>query len=272
MVPVWQRDILHQVRAARHVFATGAIEQPLVFAGNDLPGVMLSGGARRLAALYGVSPGRRAVIATTSDRGLHAAQALRAVGVQIVAVADLRPEAGKLAAALRSDGIPVFTGHTVIEARGSKTVTEAIIQPIAGGSRAFVRVRPGGRLGRHHPRHLAAAPGRRPHRLRRPPRPLRPCARARRRLRRRRGGGPRVRRNGRGVRRARRREGRPGAGPGRRCLPRARRDPAEASRTAARSRRRAGPAGERGRTRQVLCLLLRGRDQQGRPPLHRGGV
>src|SRR5947209_2740555 len=39
LVPVWQRDTLHQVRAARHVFATGAIEQPLVFAGNDLPGV-----------------------------------------------------------------------------------------------------------------------------------------------------------------------------------------------------------------------------------------
>ena len=56
---------------ARHVFATGAIEQPLVFAGNDLPGVMLSGGARRLAALYAVSPGERAVIATTSDRGLR---------------------------------------------------------------------------------------------------------------------------------------------------------------------------------------------------------
>jgi sarcosine oxidase, subunit alpha len=134
LVAVWQRDTLHQVRAAHHVFATGAIEQPLVFAGNDLPGVMLSGGARRLAALYGVSPGRRAVIATTSDRGLHAATALRAVGVQIVAIADLRPEAGELATALRADGVPVFTGHTVIEARGGKVVTEAIIQPIAGGS------------------------------------------------------------------------------------------------------------------------------------------
>ena len=46
MVPVWQGDTLHQIRARAHVFATGAIEQPLVFAGNDLPGVMLSGGAR----------------------------------------------------------------------------------------------------------------------------------------------------------------------------------------------------------------------------------
>ena len=33
-----------------------------------------------------------------------------------------------------------------------------------------------------------------------------------------------------------------------------------------------GPAGERRGPRQVLCLLLRGRDQQGRPPLHRGGL
>jgi sarcosine oxidase subunit alpha len=37
MVPVWQGRTLHQVRASQHVFATGAIEQPLVFAGNDLP-------------------------------------------------------------------------------------------------------------------------------------------------------------------------------------------------------------------------------------------
>ena len=41
---------LHQIRAGAHVVATGAIEQPLVFEGNDLPGVML---CRRRAA-----PGR----------------------------------------------------------------------------------------------------------------------------------------------------------------------------------------------------------------------
>ena len=91
MVPVWQGDTLHQVRAARHVFATGTIPQPLVFAGNDLPGVMLADGARRLAALYAVAPGRRAVLVTVDDRGLEAAAALRDAGVELVAVADLRP-------------------------------------------------------------------------------------------------------------------------------------------------------------------------------------
>ena len=81
LVPVWQGDTLHQIRARRHVIATGTIEQPLVFAGNDLPGVMLSDGARRLATMYAVQPGTRAVVATTSDRGLEAAIALHEAGV-----------------------------------------------------------------------------------------------------------------------------------------------------------------------------------------------
>ncbi|MET0836277.1 MAG: FAD-dependent oxidoreductase, partial [Thermoleophilaceae bacterium] len=63
LVPVWQGDTLHQIRSRCQVYATGAIEQPLVFPGNDLPGVMLSGGALRLMNLYAVQPGTRAVVA-----------------------------------------------------------------------------------------------------------------------------------------------------------------------------------------------------------------
>jgi sarcosine oxidase subunit alpha len=109
LVPVWQGDTLHQIRAARHIFATGAIEQPLLFAGNDLPGVMLSGGALRLAALYGVSPGRRAVVATVDDRGVAAAGALADLGVEIVAVADLR------------------TGASIVEAKGRGRVRSVVL-------------------------------------------------------------------------------------------------------------------------------------------------
>src|ERR1700728_1418961 len=125
LVPVWQGDTLHQIRAARLRFTTGTIEQPLVFAGNDLPGVMLSGGALRLAPMDGGRPGQRAVIATTSDRGLRAVAALRRIGVEIVAVADLRPEANDAASELRRQGVPVFSGFTVVEARGRSAVAEA---------------------------------------------------------------------------------------------------------------------------------------------------
>src|SRR5581483_5789428 len=130
LVPVWRHDTLHQIRAQQHVFATGAIEQPLVFEGNDLPGVMLSGGARRLAALYAVKPGNRAVVATTSDRGLEAAIALREVGGELAAVADLRSTPGPPADAVRKLGVEVFAGHTVVEAQGGKAVEKATIAPV----------------------------------------------------------------------------------------------------------------------------------------------
>jgi sarcosine oxidase subunit alpha len=133
MVPVWQGDTLHQIRTRAHVFATGAIEQPLVFAGNDLPGVMLSGGALRLLERYAVGPGTRAVVATTSDRGLAAAARLHDAGVAIAAVADLRAGAGAAgtqARALEARGVSVLPGHTIVEAAGKKQVSQAVLAPV----------------------------------------------------------------------------------------------------------------------------------------------
>jgi sarcosine oxidase subunit alpha len=132
LVAVWQGDTLHQVRARQHVYATGVIEQPLVFAGNDLPGVMLSSGAWRLAALYGVRPGARAVLASTSDRGLLAASALRKLGVEVLAIADLRPTPSPAALALREQGVEILNGWTIVAARGGKTVEGATLAPTPG--------------------------------------------------------------------------------------------------------------------------------------------
>ena len=128
LVPVWQGDTLHQVRARRHVYATGAIEQPLLFAGNDLPGVMLSGGARRLLSLYAVRPGSRAAVATVNDRGLEAALALQDAGVELACVADLRTSGGSPAALeLARRGVEILRGATVLEARGRSHVQSAVL-------------------------------------------------------------------------------------------------------------------------------------------------
>jgi sarcosine oxidase, subunit alpha len=119
LVPVWQGDTLHQVRARQLVYATGTIEQPLLFAGNDLPGVMLSGGALRLASLYGVRPGTRAVVATVCDRGLEAALALREAGVELAGVADLRAAGSSPAAvALERRSVGVMRSTSVVAAHG----------------------------------------------------------------------------------------------------------------------------------------------------------
>ena len=136
LVPVWQGDTLHQVRASQHVFATGAIEQPLVFEGNDLPGVMLSGGARRLTSVYSVAPGSRAVIATVSDRGIRTALALSDAGVTVLAVADLRDSTSRAAERLTAKGIEALHGWTVHAAHGKRHVRTVMLGPVgAPGTR-----------------------------------------------------------------------------------------------------------------------------------------
>ncbi len=129
LVPVWQGDVLHQVRAAAHVAATGSLQQPLVFGDNDLPGVMLSDGARRLAAVYGVAAGERAVVACVSDAGLDAARHLHWAGIRVAAVADLRPDAADRPAAepLADAGIELLAGYTVVSARGRDQVSGALL-------------------------------------------------------------------------------------------------------------------------------------------------
>jgi sarcosine oxidase subunit alpha len=129
LVPVWCGSTLHQIRAAACITATGSIEQPLMFEGNDLPGVMLCSGAERLASLYGVRPGKRAVVAATTDRGLESALVLHAHGVAIAAVADARPAGAdeELVGRLQREGVPLLRGTVVVKAFGRKQVRGAVV-------------------------------------------------------------------------------------------------------------------------------------------------
>ena len=61
------RHRLWRVRAQQVVLATGAIERPLVFNGNDRPGIMLASAARTYLHRYGVRPGENAVIFANND-------------------------------------------------------------------------------------------------------------------------------------------------------------------------------------------------------------
>ncbi len=90
LVPVDAGNVLYRVRAGRIVVATGTVEQPLVFPGNDLVGVMLPEAVRRLVDDWAIKPGERAVVVSADARGLEVASVLERAGVEIAAVADLR--------------------------------------------------------------------------------------------------------------------------------------------------------------------------------------
>jgi sarcosine oxidase, subunit alpha len=126
-----QGDRLYKVRARAVVVATGAHEQPLVFANNDLPGVMLGSGVQRLLHLHGVRPGRRAVVVTASDEGWQVAADLQRHGIQVAAVVDQRPpHQNDLIARLGRAGLRGLPGQTVLAAQGPGELRRAVVAPL----------------------------------------------------------------------------------------------------------------------------------------------
>ena len=118
------RERQWQVRAREVVLTTGAIERPLVFPGNDRPGIMLAGAARTFLNRYGVLPGTRAVLVTACDEACRAALDLERAGVDIACIADVRTGAdGAWARRARAAGIPVLPGVTVLGTQGRRRVT-----------------------------------------------------------------------------------------------------------------------------------------------------
>jgi sarcosine oxidase, subunit alpha len=90
LLPVDAGTMLYRFRAERIVVATGALEQPVVFAGNDLVGVMLPDGVRRLISDFSIRPGERAVVIGADDDALAVAGELREVDIEVVHELDLR--------------------------------------------------------------------------------------------------------------------------------------------------------------------------------------
>ena len=129
------RDSLN-LRAKHVVMATGAFEVPHQFENNDLPGIMLTSGALRLARLWGIAPGKTAVVTTKDDSGYWAALNLADAGITVSAVLDVRLEPdSSLVDLVRAANIEAFAGQTMLSARGNKRVKSIIVASASGGTR-----------------------------------------------------------------------------------------------------------------------------------------
>ena len=127
------RHRLWKIRARRILTATGALERPLAFAGNDVPGVMLASAVRDYLVNWAVSPGDRTVVVTNNDDAYRTAIALTRAGLLVPAILDARDSApGPLADEARALGIRVETGKAIARVRGGKRVTAVEICLQAG--------------------------------------------------------------------------------------------------------------------------------------------
>ncbi|WP_369362864.1 sarcosine oxidase subunit alpha family protein [Streptomyces sp. CG4] len=130
------RQRLWHIRARQVVLATGAHERPLVFAGNDRPGVMLAGAVRTYLNRYGVAAGSRAVVATTNDSAYDTVADLHAAGIDIAAVVDARPELSRRAREVAAaTGVRVLAGSAVADTAGEGRITSVTVRGIDADGR-----------------------------------------------------------------------------------------------------------------------------------------
>ena len=142
---VWivrNREHTVNVRAKRIILATGAVENAVNFPGWTLPGVMGAGAAQTMINLHRVLPGERFLMIGSGNVGVIVSYQLLQAGGDVKAVVEAAPRLGGYGvhtAKVRRAGVPFYTSHTVLEARGTDHVESATIvqldeswKPIAG--------------------------------------------------------------------------------------------------------------------------------------------
>jgi len=141
--PHQPRQRVWWVRAREVVLATGALERPLVFPGNDLPGVMLAGAAAAFAHQHAVRAGDGAVLFACNDPAYAGLRALLRAGVEVRAVID--PRAGGAGEAAREHalaaGAEIVNGSVVSAARGTRALRGVEVAPLRDGRVAGPRRR-----------------------------------------------------------------------------------------------------------------------------------
>jgi len=131
--PQAPRQRCWHIIARRAVLAAGATERPLVFPGNDRPGVMLAGAVRTYLNRFAVAPGRAVVIATSGDEGWRTVADCLRHGLRVAAVVDRRADLPAPLQALASQaGARLFAGGCVATVRGSTAMRAVDIADASG--------------------------------------------------------------------------------------------------------------------------------------------
>lgn len=123
-------SVMIRVQAETVVFAVGAMENMLLFPGNDLPGVYGAGAVQTLMNVYGVKPGKRVVMIGAGNVGLIVSYQLLQAGIEVDRVVEAAPSIGGYhvhAAKLRRCNVPIYTRHSIKEVKGKDHVEAAVI-------------------------------------------------------------------------------------------------------------------------------------------------
>ena len=116
------RQTLISLRAKSIVFATGALERPLVFSNNDRPGVMLASGLRTYLNRFAVAPLKRVCVVTNNDTAYLTAFDLAEVGIAVTMADHRKIIPSDLLSKAAMLGMAMFPGTGVADVEGVKQV------------------------------------------------------------------------------------------------------------------------------------------------------
>jgi sarcosine oxidase subunit alpha len=129
------RERMWHVRAKQVVLAQGALEKPLIFHGNDRPGVILAGSAQTYLNRYGVKVGNTPAVVTSHDSAWYAAFDLQDAGAHVQLIVDTRTSvSNELQDAATARGIPFKISHTLSATGGRLRVNRIRVNAVNGDS------------------------------------------------------------------------------------------------------------------------------------------
>lgn len=107
------------VHPKKVIMATGASENPLAFPGWTLPGVVGAGAIQTMINVHRVPVGEKVLMIGSGNVGLIVTYQLLQAGIDVAGIVEAAPQVGGYgvhSAKVRRAGVPVYTGHTVLEA------------------------------------------------------------------------------------------------------------------------------------------------------------
>ena len=144
---VVKNGVYYLIKPKAFVVAAGAREKSLLFPGNTLPGVYGAGAFQTLVNRDLIKAAKRLFIVGGGNVGLIAAYHALQAGIEVVGLAEAAPRCGGYKVhedKLRRLGVPVYTGHTILEARGKEELESVTIcevdekfAPVKGAEKNF---------------------------------------------------------------------------------------------------------------------------------------
>ncbi len=123
------------LRAKAAIHATGATERPIVFPGNDRPGIMLASLVGILATNDALIPNGPIAFFTNNDSAYQTAAELAGLGATVSAIIDVRKEVSDAAQALaKMSGAKLLSGYAIDGSTGRKALESINVRSFIHGA------------------------------------------------------------------------------------------------------------------------------------------